>query len=61
MIVPYMSFPLATEEQPLKIHSITVGPSPHMDLSMASVKSFLLTKRLGNVPVLASEVPYRNW
>ncbi len=61
MIVPYLCFPLKTEEQPLKIHSITVGPCPHKELSMTSVKSFLSSKGLDDVKVLLSEVPYRNW
>jgi Protein of unknown function (DUF2971) len=61
MIIPYYRFPLADEGGNLHINEIIVGPTIHVQQSMGSVDSFLVSQGLRNVPVTASGVPYRNW
>jgi hypothetical protein len=60
-IVPYLPFPLKLGTGQMEIHRIIVGPSPHMELSIKSMKSFFESKGLENVEVVPSNVPYRNW
>ena len=44
MIIPYLPFPLKLGTQQMQVGRIVVGPSPHMELSIKSVKSFLELK-----------------
>jgi hypothetical protein len=60
-LIPYYKVPLRTAELSFAIHEVVVGPTPNPVLSATSVKSFLVSRSLGNVPVVNSEVPYRNW
>ena len=58
MIIPYMKFFLGTE---LPIKVITIGPTPHPELSVKSIRMLLAEKQLKEVEVIPSEIPYRNW
>jgi hypothetical protein len=61
MLVPYFRIPLSSEQQPFNIEKIIVGPTPHPEQSMRSVKGLLTRHDLSNTIVRNSEVPYRNW
>jgi hypothetical protein len=58
MIIPYVKFKLGNE---LPLREIIVGPTPHMNLSVNSVKILLLAKKVRNIDVKPSSVPYRSW
>ena len=59
-IIPYFEFSL---EKPLDfIKSITIGPSPHPDISNNTLKMLLLKHDKDyEIDVVQSKVPYRNW
>jgi hypothetical protein len=58
MIVPYLKFDLGKE---FPLREIVVGPSPHKDLSVNSVRILLSAKKLRNIDIDSSSVPYRSW
>lgn len=59
-LVPYGVLPLRGLEERV-INEVVVGPCPHPDLSVASLKAFL-TQELGYSPeVRVSRVPFRFW
>src|SRR5712691_10991890 len=64
MLVPYHEFKLAADNQKMPISRIIVGPTPHMSLSIDSLKSLLVNSE--NVDphawqIVPSHVPYRSW
>lgn len=60
MLIPYASFKLGEKEDKY-LHSLTVGPTPHKQLSKDSVKSLLGCLKFQCVEVLSSSIPYRAW
>jgi hypothetical protein len=62
MLVPYRPFSLAGTDGKMKITRIVVGPTPHMDLSISSVKQLLAASDVEDgCDVADSKIPYRNW
>lgn len=67
MLVPYIEAELNKGSKNLTlvegeyIKEIIVGPSAHKDLNIEAVRQFLNSIGLTDVPVTASEAPYRNW
>lgn len=61
MLIPFYHFPLADAKGVIQIHEIIVGPTPHIEQSVNSVRSFLVSKNLKHVEINKSKVPYRNW
>jgi Protein of unknown function (DUF2971) len=60
-LTPYYKFPLEAEGLPFCLHEVVIGPTPDAELSRRSVRSFLVSKGLANVPVEVSKIPYRAW
>lgn len=60
MLVPYILFAFPPD-QPLKIARIVVGPTPHSELSMLSLRRLLAANKIEGTTVEASRVPYRSW
>jgi hypothetical protein len=61
MIIPYLEFPLGGPKEKY-LHSVTVGPTPHLPLSKLAVESLLGHHGVAStVGVLLSDVPYRGW
>ncbi len=58
-IVPYVEFKLANKREKLNISKIIVGHSPHMELSLKSVKLILSAQNVNCVTVKPSRIPYR--
>ena len=61
MLIPFYRLPLVDEQGKMKIHEIIVGPTPHIEQSLNSVRSFLVSNKLKRVEINNSIVPYRNW
>jgi DUF2971 family protein len=61
MLVPYFRIPLSSEQRPFSIEEIIVGPTPHPEQSIRSVKGLLTRHDLEETKVRNSEAPYRNW
>jgi hypothetical protein len=61
MLVPYFRIPLGSEQRPFGIEEIIVGPTPHPEQSIRSVKGLLTAHDLEKTRVRSSEAPYRNW
>lgn len=61
MLIPYFRIPLSSEQQPFSIEEIIVGPTPHPEQSIRSVKGLLIRQKLEKTVVRKSEAPYRNW
>jgi hypothetical protein len=59
-LVPYYRLALDDGER-FQIAEVVVGPTPNPELSVGSVRNFLVSQELRDVPVRASKVPYRNW
>jgi hypothetical protein len=61
MITPYLSFSIANDTRS-SITSITIGPTPHPELSSDSVRMLAGNLGLGKpVSIKASATPYRSW
>ena len=61
-LVPYSKFDLGKNRNAY-VHSVTIGPTPHPELTKDSVR-MLLTKLNVTDPekkVFATQIPYRNW
>ncbi|MBM4054002.1 MAG: DUF2971 domain-containing protein [Planctomycetes bacterium] len=61
VIVPYVEFKFANKHEKLKVSKIIVGPNPHMELSLKSVKSILVAQNVNCAHVEPSIIPYRGW
>lgn len=61
MLIPYYRVPIAYKDQSLKLDEVIIGPTPNVEQSRSSVRSFLVSQGLEKVPVEVSAVPYRNW
>jgi len=64
--VPYRDFSLTDPDEPealLPISKVFVGPTPHADLSVWTVRNCLRNKGLimKGTKVEKSSIPYRNW
>ena len=70
MLVPYKNLDFGKKNDYL--NSVTVGPNPHMDLSIKAVKKLMNKFSFDeedvfdsyinqNIQVLKSIIPYRNW
>jgi hypothetical protein len=60
-ITPYFRFPLTDESTVFRVSDVVVGPTPHTESALQSVKSFLIKHELNDTVVRKSEVPYRSW
>jgi hypothetical protein len=61
MLVPYFRIPLSSEERPLRIEEVIVGPTPNPQQSTNSMRGFLVRQHLLKTRLRNSEAPYRNW
>jgi hypothetical protein len=59
--VPYRKFSLRDASGNLPIREVVVGPTPHPDLSVRSVRTFLFSHGVTDVEVSKSTIPYRSW
>jgi hypothetical protein len=64
MLIPYLEYKLAPDDQRMPISRVIVGPTPHMGLSISSLGYHL--KSSENVEpdtyaIVPSRVPYRSW
>ena len=60
MLIPYVEFKLTDDpNQPLPIEEIIIGPTPHEDLSKASVEAYLSVNGVTSCKVISSGIPYR--
>jgi hypothetical protein len=63
MLIPYYNIPIGDDDKFDSIRKIFVGPTPHPDLSAASVKSLASAAGL-NIPndaIETTSIPFRNW
>lgn len=60
-IVPYYKIPLRAKDGTSVLSSVTVGPTPHPELSVASVHALASARGFGGVPVWESKIPLRTW
>ncbi len=60
-VIPYVSFPLVhPDTEQFRLWNICVGPTPHMELSVAALKSLFANQiNCGRYPVMPSKAPYR--
>jgi hypothetical protein len=59
-IVPHYRLPLFVTSGSSPLSSVTVGPTPHLDLAMQSARA-LLQARGFDIPVYESRIPLRTW
>ena len=61
-LIPYCEIDLRIKDiENSIIGEIVVGPTPHMQLSLDTVRQFLRDNSYKNVTVTPSRVPYRSW
>jgi hypothetical protein len=60
MLIPYREVELASVDAKF-IKKITIGPTPHPELSAKAVKDLLLSTGLTHCEIRLSTVPYRHW
>jgi hypothetical protein len=61
MLIPYKEFKLAKEDGVISFSRVFVGPTPHMDLSIASLQNLLMISEVDGWKITASSIPYRSW
>ncbi len=60
-ITPRLRIQLRGPDGLLPIKRIVIGPCPHKDEAMESLKGLLIRKGYSRVEVSASKIPYRDW
>jgi Protein of unknown function (DUF2971) len=66
LIIPYYRLPFWEDGQQTQIHEIIVGPTRDVERSIKSVGRLIkgrdiIKEGFGYTPVIASQVPYRDW
>lgn len=61
VLLPYLKVDLKPGEIPFRIERILVGPCPHSDNSVESIRMLLAKEGIQGVEVVPSKIPYRNW
>ena len=65
MLIPYYKIPIGNDDKFDSIREIVVGPTPHPDLSAASVESLAIAAGLvnpDNTPkTKTTSIPFRDW
>jgi hypothetical protein len=62
MLIPYYKIPIGDDDKFDSIREIVVGPTPHPELSVASVKSLAIAAGLANPDKIeTTSIPFRNW
>jgi hypothetical protein len=62
MLIPYYKIPIGDDDKFDSIREIVVGPTPHPELSVASVKSLAIAAGLANPDkIKTTSIPFRNW
>jgi hypothetical protein len=62
MLIPYYKIPIGDDDKFDSIREIVVGPTPHPELSVASVKSLAKAAGLVNPDKIeTTSIPFRNW
>jgi hypothetical protein len=59
LVIPYIEIDLKDKDGNLPIESICIGPTPYMAESEASLEMLLKEKKVSNVKIIKSKVPYR--
>ncbi len=59
MLVPYYKIPLRDSNGDFLVSDVVVGPTPYLEQSIRSTKSYLVSKGLGSVDVRPTDVPLR--
>jgi hypothetical protein len=65
---PFYKLGLQKEDLTFELQEVVIGPTPHLERSRAAVQALLINKsvwrskeRREHVPIIGTEVPYRNW
>jgi hypothetical protein len=61
MLIPYYRLALATENDPIQIDQIFIGPTPHSRQSRHSLHGCLYRHDLQKTKIVNSATPFRNW
>jgi hypothetical protein len=64
MIIPYIEFSLADENNKIDFEEIIIGPTPHLELSKMSTQLLLVKSGFDendSKKVKISKIPYRDW
>ena len=65
MLIPYYNIPIGDDNTFDSIREIIVGPTPHPELSVASVRSLASAAGLANsdntLDTRATDIPFRSW
>jgi hypothetical protein len=63
MLIPYYKIPIGDGDKFDSIREIVVGPTPHPDLSAASVRSLAIAAGLDRkgLKIRPTSIPFRNW
>ena len=62
MLVPYVHFKLpSAADGRLRVAQVFVGPTPHQNLAINSMSSFLSSQVDGQIDIWSADIPYRTW
>jgi hypothetical protein len=63
ILIPYYKIPMGDGDKIDSIREIVVGPTPHPDLSAASVRSLAIAAGLDRkgLKIRTTSIPFRNW
>jgi hypothetical protein len=63
MLIPYYNIPIGDDDKFDSIREIVAGPTPHPDLSDASVRSLAIAAGLDRkgLEIKTTHIPFRNW
>lgn len=60
-IIPYYQLPTIAPDGKSCVSGIIIGPTPHPELAIESVRSLVDARGLAGVPVHGSKIPLRTW
>jgi DUF2971 family protein len=60
-IIPYYKLPLYAKDGSSVLSSVTVGPTPHPELSVESVRALVAARGFEGISIEESRIPLRTW
>jgi hypothetical protein len=59
LFIPYVEIRLSTDDRRIPVEDVSVGPGPHQDVAVASLRSFLRAMDAKVRAVKRSRIPLR--
>lgn len=61
MLIPFVKFKLAPDDEPTPLAGLTVGPSAHASLNLMAVAELCRSKTISGLAITKTKISYRDW